>query len=176
MKKLLPLVLILIGSGAGIGAGLFLRPAPVSNPEHMSDASGDTHLQADAPHADSEKRKSADGEGPATDESFEYAKLANQFVIPVVYNKRIGALVVVKLSLETVVGKSDLVLSKEPKLRDAFLQVMFDHANIGGFEGAFTDAGTLDILRRGLREIAQKIMGPGVVNDVLILEIARQDY
>ena len=67
------------------------------------------------------------------------------------------------------------IYSKEPKLRDSFLQVLFDHANIGGFDGAFTNANNLAVLRGALREVAQKDMGDQVT-DVLIVEIARQDY
>ena len=56
------------------------------------------------------------------------------------------------------------------------LQVLCDHANIGGFDGAFTEAKMLNVLRSALREVAQRDLGSDVVNDVLILEIARQDY
>ena len=72
-------------------------------------------------------------------------------------------------------GQKEAVYAKEPKIRDSFLQVLFDHANIGGFDGAFTNANNLDVLRGALREIAQKDVGEQVI-DVLIAEIARQDY
>ena len=52
---------------------------------------------------------------------------------------------------------------------------MFDHANVGGFDGEFTNANNLDVLRNALRESAQKDMGEQI-SDVLIVEIARQDY
>ncbi len=61
-------------------------------------------------------------------------------------------------------------------MRDSFLQVLFDHANAGGFDGAFTEAGAMDQLRGALREVAQRDLGEELVKDVLILEIARQDY
>ena len=67
-----------------------------------------------------------------------------------------------------------MVFSKEPKLRVSFLQVMFDHANIGGFSGSFTTNENLGILRRSLREAARAELGKDAT-DVLILEIARQD-
>ena len=55
-----------------------------------------------------------------------------------------------------------------------FLQVLFDHANTGGFRGSFTDTRNLVQIRRALLEVAQKTM-PNVITDVLIAEIARQD-
>jgi hypothetical protein len=63
----------------------------------------------------------------------------------------------------------------EPKIRDAFLTVLFDHANSGGFDGAFTSSGSMEILRRALREAGQKAVGEAVVSDVLITGIVRQD-
>jgi flagellar FliL protein len=60
-------------------------------------------------------------------------------------------------------------------LRDSFLQVLFNHANLGGFEGEFTDSSNLDVLRNSLREIGRRDLGDGI-SDVLIMEVARQDY
>ena len=69
----------------------------------------------------------------------EYVKLNNQFVVPVVEDGRVAAMVVLSLSLEVEAGNTEAVYQREPKLRDAFLQVLFDHANVGGFCGSFTD-------------------------------------
>jgi hypothetical protein len=83
-------------------------------------------------------------------------------------------MVVISLSLEAKAGMSNQVYSMEPKLRDAFLQVLFDHANMGGFEGAFTRSDLLMPLRTALREAARRELGKGIT-DVLIMEIARQN-
>jgi hypothetical protein len=155
MKKMLPLVLLLIGIGAGLGAGMVMRPAPDPAPKEQ---------QTEAPVPKPEPTGT------------EFVKMNNQFVVPVVQDGLVSALVVLSLSIETAEGKTSDIYSKEPKLRDSFLQVLFDHANIGGFDGAFTSAEVLDVLRQGLREMAEKVMGEGVVKDVLIVDIARQDY
>lgn len=167
LKKLLPIVLLAIGSGAGVGAGIFLRPAPVEEEQHA----GDTEEKHEEDHA--EAPKDHDEETPL---DREYVKMSNQFVVPIVKDGRVASLVVMSLSIEVPAGGKDDVLVREPKLRDSFLRVLFDHANIGGFEGDFTDANTLAVLRTALREIAQKDMGVDMVSDVLILDIARQDY
>jgi hypothetical protein len=83
-------------------------------------------------------------------------------------------MVILSLSLEVATGTSEQVYSREPKLRDGFLQVLFDHANSGGFKGSFTDSSNLVLLRRTLMETARSILGE-VVQDVLISDIARQD-
>ena len=125
-------------------------------------------------HTKQTKEEAYDPENPPAE--MEYVKLSNQFVIPVVEGKIVVALVVVSLSLEVPEGNKDAVFRREPKLRDSFLQVLFDHANIGGFNGAFTEANNLAVLRNALREVGQKEMGKDIIKDVLILEIARQDY
>lgn len=150
MKKLIfPLILGLIGLGGGIVAGIFLRPAP---------ATDDLSVMAEAE--------------PAVPP--EYVKLNNQFVIPVVEDGNVAALVVLALSLEVAAGSTEAVFAKEPKLRDVFLQVLFDHANAGGFKGSFTDASNLVVLRQALKEVAMQVLGDSV-RDVLIVDIARQD-
>jgi hypothetical protein len=164
MGKILPILLIIIGIGAGIGAGIALRPDPKEvvalNP---CGEDGSHAAEAEAPG----------GEEDAEEEN-EFVKLNNQFVVPVVTKDLVDSLVVMSLSVEVVQGQSETVYALEPKLRDAFLQVLFDHANIGGFNGEFTNANNMDILRTGLRETAQGIIGD-VVRNVLITDIARQD-
>ena len=171
IKKLLPILLAVIGTGAGVGAGLMLKPAPAPEDhaavECVAPAGEVAHETADG-HA-------AEGEGgeemPAQQE---YVKMNNQFIIPIMGTDRVQALVVASLSIETKVGGTEKVYAKEPKLRDVFLQVLFDHANIGGFDGSFTSAERMDSLRRSLVDAARTVLGADVL-DVLITEIARQD-
>ena len=159
LKKIIPVVLLCLGSGAGVAAGMFLRPA--SEP---------TEQQAET----EEKQAATAPEAPPAD--LEYVKMSNQFVVPVVKDRVVVSLVVMSLSVEVPLGQQDLVFRREPKLRDSFLRVLFDHANIGGFDGAFTEANNLAVLRTALRETGQRDLGPDIVRDVLITEIARQDY
>lgn len=168
MKKLLPILLFLLGSGAGVGAGIFLRPAeaPVEHAGEEHASEGAEAVETEAPVASD--RPSAEG--------YEYVKLSNQFVVPIVQKERIAAMVVASLSVEVATGYADEILAKEPKLRNEFLRIMFDHANMGGFDGAFTELRNIDILQSALREVAQKTFGADIVSDVLIFEIARQDY
>lgn len=166
LKKILPIVLFLVGSGAGVAAGIFLREPPEEMVVEESTDKDAEPLEA--------VEKSHDPDNPPPE--MEYVKLSNQFVVPIVEDQRVVSLVVIALSLEVPLGQKDAIYLKEPKLRDSFLQVLFDHANVGGFDGAFTDVNNLAVLRNALREIGQRDMGKSVVNDVLILEIARQDY
>lgn len=165
MLKILPILIAVLGTGAGVGAGLFLMP---------KDASTYAETEVCLPQEKPVEPEIADDthEKPTTDR--EYVKLNNQFVIPVMSEDRVVALVVASLSIETSAGQTETVYGREPKLRDSFLQVLFDHANIGGFEGRFTDTARMDILREALLDAAQSVLGKDV-SDVLITEIARQD-
>lgn len=167
MGKLIPVILALIGLGGGVGAGMFLRPAP---PPEDQAAQAARKAAEGAEHAEARE-----GEvGESKEGAPEYVKLNNQFVVPVVEKGRVAALVVLSLSLEVKPGNTEPVYLREPKLRDAFLQVMFDHANTGGFSGSFTDGSNLVVLRTSLKEAGAKVLGP-VITDVLITDIARQD-
>lgn len=146
---ILVLIIALIGLGTGIVGGTFLRP--------QSDISeGASTTEEDAPV------------------NTEYVKLNNQFVIPIVEDGRVASLVIMSLSVEVTLGSTESIFSHEPKLRDAMLQTMFNHANAGGFNGVFTDGTNLTTLRTALLEVAQKIMGD-IVKDVLISDLSRQD-
>lgn len=151
MGKLLPPILALVGLLAGVGAGVTLRPEPEPDPDAVA---------VPVP--------------PASQPAGEFVRLNNQFVVPVLAEARVRSLVVMSLSIEVPPGTSTEVFALEPKLRDAFLQVLFDHANAGGFSGAFTAASTMNTLRAALREAARGVLG-AAARDVLITEVVRQD-
>lgn len=171
MKKLLiPIVMLLLGTGAGVGAGLvFGAPPPAEvkeggDTEHTDDQ--DTPDE-DTAHADSDDHGDSSGEP-------DYIKIPNQFVVPILTDGKMRAMVIVTLALEADEKERAAIQHKEPKLRDAFLKAMFDHASIGGFDGNFTENAPMQLLHGALLKRGREIAGSGLF-DVLILEIARQD-
>ncbi|MXQ08172.1 flagellar basal body-associated protein FliL [Alphaproteobacteria bacterium GH1-50] len=157
---IIPVVMLVVGLGAGAGAGHFLGGKA---PEEACEGEDCEKKTAE------EKDKSEKPE-----ETPSYVRLQNQFVVPVVKGESVRSLVVMSLSLETEAGTSDQVYAIEPKLRDALLRVLFDHAHIGGFDGPFTESGRLSLLRVALLEAAQATLGP-IVTDILITDIVRQE-
>jgi flagellar protein FliL len=151
MRKLIPVIFALVGLGLGAGAGFFLRPQAVE---------GEVAVEVEEPTEPVEPP--------------EFVKLSNQFVIPVLNDGRIDAMVIMSINLEVIPGSTEAVFSREPKLRDGFLQVLFDHANAGGFQGSFTDGANMVNLRTALMETATDVLGDLVI-DVLIVDIGRQD-
>jgi flagellar basal body-associated protein FliL len=171
IRKLLPIVLLLVGLGAGVGAGLALRPVPTAESTNHASAPNpdETHAKAKDDHGNDEH-----GQDRTDGTTSAYVKLNNQFVVPVVNDALIESLVVMSLSLEVDSELTNVVYEREPKLRDGLLQVLFDHANMGGFEGEFTNSNNMDILRTALTEVARGIVGKGVTG-ILITGLARQD-
>ncbi len=192
MGKLIPIILILVGAGAGIGAGLMLRPAADTE---MMDASADKDTMAamdgqsennpDALEDGEYSSESAGADDDSQDEysddndkegvaSIEYVALRRQMIVPLVEGNRVGALIVLSLSIEAVGGNIELIYDREPKLRDEFLQVLFRHANTGGFDGMFTSGEAMSDLKSALNAAAQNVLG-SVLHQVLITEILRQE-
>ena len=149
IRKLIPIILGVIGLLIGAGAGYFLRPPPEAE-LHAAPIEIDPALLP------------------------EYVKLANQFIVPVLDHGKVISMVILSLSLEVKAGSTPEIYNMEPKLRDVFLQVMFDHANAGGFNGSYTDGSNLVLLRKALLEAAKTVM-PETISDVLIIDIVRQD-
>lgn len=165
MGKLLPVILLIIGGAIGGGAGILMKPEP----ETVCD-----ETDADAENCESETAEAEDAEMEEPEEELDYVAMKNQFVVPVIQDELVQSLVVMSLSLETTPDNTSMLFSKEPKLRDAFLRVLFDHSHIGGFNGAFTESGRLSILRVALLEAARSVAGKAVL-DVLITDVARQE-
>lgn len=170
MKLVLPLMLFAIGSGSGVGVGYLLRPDPNEI---------DAHQQAIPPNDEQNSKPQVAGDkktdaSPGSKEELEYAKLANQFVVPVIHDEKIAAMVVITVGVAVPPGGKDAVFKVEPRLRDSLLQSMFNHANIGGFSGNFTGTENMRSLRTDLLRHAKSVLGDGAI-DVLILDIVRQD-
>lgn len=165
---LIPATLILAGLGAGGGAGFMMRPDETANSATNEDAAlSEIGVKPSALPAPVDKESE-------TDQEAEFVKLPNQFVVPIVQSGVVSSLVVLSLSLEVAAGSNEAVILREPKLRDQILRLLFDHANSGGFDGTFTDAAGLSVLRRGLLDVSRQVLGP-IVSDVLITDIMRQD-
>jgi len=165
IRLLIPVVLLLMGLGGGITAGLVLT-APDDDMIAGTDDGADTEADEDA--------DTPQDDIVAANSGFEYVRLNNQFIVPVVRDTAVRSLVVMSLTVEVSLGQNEAVFDHEPRLRDAFLRVMFAHANAGGFDGSFTEAVAMAPLREGLREAAVGVLGT-VVRDVLIVDITRQD-
>lgn len=162
MSKLLPLLLVLFGALGGLGAGVMLRPDPPLPADQAEDAPQSLALP-----------------GAARPESravaiVETVRVGEPFAVPILQDGRVDAIILLSISLEMTAPSDGAVRARDGRLRDRFLQVLFDHANNGGFVGNFTLSTRMTALRTGLLEAAQEVLGE-VVGGVLITEIHRRD-
>ena len=160
LKKLLPLFGLLLGLAGGGGAALVLAPA--EKPDPVAE-------DADAAHED--EPTSDHAEAP---QNTEIVKLPNQFVVPVILQNRVRAMVILSVALEVESGAADRVRTLEPKLRDTFLAELFNLAALDGFKDQLITRETLDLVKVALTERSKSILGLDHVT-VLITDMARQD-
>jgi flagellar FliL protein len=113
------------------------------------------------------------GGGVKETAAVEYVSLSSQFIVPIIEDGSINGMIVLSIGLEVLEGSLQSVQMSEPKIRSAFLQSLFNHANNGGFAGNFTEFSTMDSLRRELIHVSRVITGANV-SDVLILDITRR--
>lgn len=181
MRKLLPILLAILGLAVGVGAGYVLRPpaenaapdaAPCTGAECAPSQEGTAPPSEKDPGSGHGAGSEGDKEKP--EGAPEYVKLNNQFIVPDMRDGKVISLTVLSIGIETVPGGTEKVFDAEPKLRDTFLQILFDHANAGGFRGDFTSAGKMEDLRRALLEGARSVLG-AQARAVLISDIMRQD-
>lgn len=163
-----------VSLAGGAGAGFFLAPKPELPPAEECDTK---------PCSSSENKNNADTDANAEvydtaysdpDVSYEYVRLSGQFVVPVLDTERVRALVVLSLTIEAKQGLESKIEEREPKLRDTLLQVLFNHAQTGGFDGAFTTGQAMRDLRAALTQASRSVLGPDA-HGVLVTDVVKQD-
>ncbi len=152
MKAILALALILGGIAAGGALGHWLRGKA---PEPRAPAT------PDAPPGTADAARS-------------YVSIGRQFIVPVVEGGETRALMLFEVALDVPEADRDLVLEREPRLRDAFLRELFGLAQTGAFLGSYTDARVMEDLRAKLLAAARLHL-ENRVDDVLILDALRQE-
>ncbi|QIK40625.1 flagellar basal body-associated FliL family protein [Pontivivens nitratireducens] len=151
MRLLFILLLVLASAGGGAGSAWFLRPG--SEVMEVGNAAED----------------------PQDLEHYSYVELQNQFVVPLTEGDTVTGLVAVSLAIEGKKGEEQTILHAEPRLRDAFLRVLFEHARADGFQGDFTNDTSMAELRSRLSAAALDNLGQ-IVSGVLITSVTRQDF
>ena len=157
MKKILPVLIALVGLGGGVVGGTMMKPEPEMT-EH-ADAKG--HDKAKGGDA----KKGDDHAG----EEFVYAGLKKPFFVPVTQAGQRNMIVRLDIHLEVPEGMGETVEIQEPKLRDAFLRAVMNFSYEGGFSRVKGGEG-FTILRDDLLLSARGVLGEDVRN-VLIGEI-----
>jgi len=120
------------------------------------------------------KSKGGHGESSYGSSEVSYLKFKRQFVVPVMTQGKIDALVIMNLNLELNEDAPDNTYTLEPKLRDAITRELLALSNEGIFGENLTSAESYESLRRTVLSACRTIIPDGI-KDILILDIARQE-
>lgn len=154
--------------------------------DHSDDHGDDHDASGYSDKKKSNKKKKASGKGKGDDASagddgaygfnngLNYFKFSRQFVVPIIAEHGVRALVLLDLNLEMDADAAESFYVREPKLRDVLMIELLDIANEGRFDGVLTDRKNLDMIRIDLVNAVRDVEGDSV-HDVLILDIMRQD-
>ena len=173
MRKIIALVIVLLGVGGGLALGVVLR---------MGDTAPTPDAAAEMDHGAEETGGVDQGDGVRSDASHDvetgpersYVKIGRQIIIPIVKDGETQALMLFDLALDVPVSMTERTYAAEPRLRDAFLREMFAMSYSGAFSSTYTDERVIEELRGKLRAAARRLLGEEVA-EVLILDIMRQE-
>ncbi|MFP7569303.1 flagellar basal body-associated FliL family protein [Marivita sp. S2033] len=162
IKKILPLISLILGLAAGGATAIVLAPT-----------AQDTAVEGgEAAHERNDVQAGDDHGSTASDT--EIVKLPNQFVVPVILDNRVRAMVILTVALEVEPDQADQVRTLEPKLRDIFLAELFDLAALDGFRDELISRKTLELVKASLTQRAKDVLNHRNVR-VLVTDMARQD-
>lgn len=164
IKKLLPFLALAAGLASGGTAAVFVTRDNSETADAALDGEPTTH----------NAQPTAAALAQQAPESFEIVKMPSQFVVPVITDTRVRAMVILNVALEVETGSGDQVRALEPKLRDEFLAELFGLAAHDGFKDDLITRQTLEIVKHALTERSKEVLKLPFVN-VLITDMARQD-
>jgi len=146
-KALIFLVLLLVVVGGAVGAMYFLKLGPFEGP----------------PPEKTQEELELEREDNTT------AISINPFTVPMFQGERIAGSIQVQFELEVVKGQEEAVNSQMVRLEDAYIRDLYVF-----LPRLLRNQETLDInkLKRRLMRITEKIVGPDIVEDVLIQSVA----
>lgn len=187
MKAVLFPVILAVSAAGGVLAADFVRGtvAPTSAKAGSHGAEGGDHGDAmgavdeKGGHGDKGKKAKAskghDDKGYAGGgDEIEFIKFKRQFVVPVLANDDVQALILLNIGLEVPGDKREDMFRLEPRFRDAFIRELLQLSDAGYFDSELTSPDTYEVLRETLARAAREISDDGI-SDVLILDLSRQD-
>ena len=171
MKALILPVLVSLSAAGGVFTANMLGGGGSDHGAPSADAydsvgygkEGDAKAHGDKGHG-------AEETAPAAD----FMKFKRQFVVPVMKDEAVEALVLLNLGLEFEESKRDEIFRKEPRYRDAFIRELLQLSDKGFFNEEMTSPDTYEVVRETLLRAAKTVDEKGI-SDVLILDFSRQD-
>jgi len=179
MKKLLPIIIAVVGLVGGLAAGTVMKPDAIAGEAHAADKEGGDKYASEDGHAKDGKGDGGDYGKPSKygksdkDNDHIYVGLKKPFFAPVLQNNNRHTLIRLDIHLEVPADLEDIISKHEPKLRDGFLRTVMSFAHEGGFSRVHGSEG-FEVLSDDLLLSARSVLGNDV-KAVLIGEILTRD-
>lgn len=174
IKKLIPIIALLIAAGGGLFAGEKLRGDDHDAGKSIVTADGAEKTSGGHGAEKTSGGHGAENHGKKGGREIDYFRFPTQFFVPVMHGDRLDGIMILTLTIEAKTEDMATIHHKEFRLRDGFLQTLLIHANTGGFDGNFTTEPHMRRLREALMKTAGEISG-GTIKSILIEDIIRQD-
>jgi flagellar basal body-associated protein FliL len=180
MKHLITAFVAIACIVAGGVGGHFLRSAgagpEAAAEEHSADGEGG---YADAEAPEPVKASSNDSHGKAAGggrsaPTLAYYRFSREFIVPLIDNGRVSSLVILNINLEVDSAASQNLFSMEPALRDNIMTTLITLSNDGRTFESISSIENYESLRAMILMNLKKLVPTGI-NNVLILDMARQD-
>ncbi|MGQ0526634.1 MAG: flagellar basal body-associated FliL family protein [Alphaproteobacteria bacterium] len=160
MKKIVLLLIILLALGGGAGGYFYFSK--------KAEASAGAEVEA----VHEEAKGAHDGEhGEGAKQVFQYIEM-DPLLLPIVDKNGVSQVVSLVVALEVYdLAAIERVKEMTPKLKDAFIQDMYGILN----KYAALENGVVQVsmIKKRLNAVTQRVMGEGLVNDVL-LQVVQQ--
>jgi flagellar protein FliL len=192
MKQIIPIIMVLVFVAAGALGGSLLKAGGAAGPvgekqvkeEGHDKKGGEDKKTSKGDHGSDKKDKKEKKEkkgkgdhggksdGPVNEVSF--YKFSREFVVPIIRDSRVDALVILNISLEVEGDTAQKLFTLDPKLRDNIMSTLIVLSNEPGLFDNMTQVENYERIRSQVLENLRNVIPEGI-NNVLILDFAKQD-
>ena len=180
MKHIIAPLIAIICIVAGSIGGNFLKSRPAGDAgsqSHMDTSETSSHGEKEDGHGSDGSEKEGHGSdsyGSTGTGDIVYYKFSREFVVPILRNERVQSLVILNINLEANSDISQELYSMEPKIRDNIMTTLIELSNDGVTFESITDVDSYESIRAMIMKNLNNVI-PSGINNVLILDVARQD-
>ncbi|OZB16889.1 MAG: hypothetical protein B7X53_07855 [Hyphomonas sp. 34-62-18] len=186
ITALVAVICVVIGGVVGHmlrgGGGATASAAEVSAKEHGGEKSEEDGHGApkekekkDAHGGDKKAGKDGHGGGSSASGGSTYFRFSREFVVPIIQNERVASLVILNINIEADAAASDKLFSQEPVLRDVVMTTLIEISGDGRTFQSMTSIENYETVRSLILGNLQKKFPDMGIENILILDIARQD-
>ncbi len=192
MKQIIPIIMVLVFVATGALGGSLLKAGgsagssveKAAKDEAHDEKGGGDKKQAKGDHGGDKKdkkekkdKKAKGGHGDKSDgpvKEVSFYKFSREFVVPIIRESRVDALVILNISLEVEGDTAQKLFTLDPKLRDNIMSTLIVLSNEPDLFDNMTQVENYERIRGEVLKNLRNVIPEGI-NNVLILDFAKQD-